>query len=474
VNVFLSYASEQRTIAEEIALALRAQDHDVFFDRSSLPDGEAYDARIRDAIHECDLFVFLVSPESVTSGRYTLTELKFAGERWPSPAGKVLPVVLRPTDKDAIPAYLRAVVMLTPAGDAAAEVSAVVVRLSKPGWRRFLRGYAAPLIGLAVLGVATAGWKAYERHKSCAQAAGLVSEAELHRESADYSAGWDRYGNALDLCPGDEDARQARERLAMEWLDNIRVIVGKETFTEIVTKIQPVLAYAAVAKNDQRAADALAHLGWGDYLRSREGGSPTDPESYFGKAIDRDAENPFAHAMWAHRILGNNGPRKDAETHFAIALASGRERAYVRRMQLRAYLNGSDSVYQEALLRAVSDMRVLGEPFPLGTEHDSPRWDMWNIYYTRLVYENDRAQFLSALTPDDHLKLFPWIFPPEAVPDDKRPFYLYMLAQLQERRGEKANALATYRSTMTEITARGFESRITPKVDAAIRRLSKP
>jgi hypothetical protein len=40
-----------------------------------LANGLAYDARIADGIKQADLFLFLISPESVTEGRYTLTEL---------------------------------------------------------------------------------------------------------------------------------------------------------------------------------------------------------------------------------------------------------------------------------------------------------------------------------------------------------------------------------------------------------------
>ena len=97
MDIFISYASEQRAVAEEIALSLRGEGHQAFFDRSELPDGDAYNARIREAIRACDVLIFLVSPESVSEGRYTLTELRFAEEKWRSPAGRVLPVMARPT-----------------------------------------------------------------------------------------------------------------------------------------------------------------------------------------------------------------------------------------------------------------------------------------------------------------------------------------------------------------------------------------
>ncbi|MGZ5126027.1 MAG: toll/interleukin-1 receptor domain-containing protein, partial [Burkholderiales bacterium] len=50
MKIFLSYSSKDRTLAEPVYLALRAEQHAVFFDRTDLPPGEEYDARIREAI----------------------------------------------------------------------------------------------------------------------------------------------------------------------------------------------------------------------------------------------------------------------------------------------------------------------------------------------------------------------------------------------------------------------------------------
>ena len=57
MRVFLSYASEDRNQAEAIYLSLRGQGHTVFFDRTDLPPGEEYDARIRRGIERSQLLV---------------------------------------------------------------------------------------------------------------------------------------------------------------------------------------------------------------------------------------------------------------------------------------------------------------------------------------------------------------------------------------------------------------------------------
>ena len=129
MKIFLSYPSEERQLAERLQYALLAQGHDVFFDRADLAPGHEYDSTIARELAASDLFVFFITPASVASGRYTLTELGLAERTWPSPSGRVLPVMVRPTEIDAVPAYLRAVNFLVPRGDAVAETAQEVQRM---------------------------------------------------------------------------------------------------------------------------------------------------------------------------------------------------------------------------------------------------------------------------------------------------------------------------------------------------------
>jgi TIR domain len=78
LQIFLSYAAENKDIAEPIAFSLRARGHKVFFDRDDLPPGGEYDKRIQKAVERSALFVFLLSPAAIGKGRFTLTELEFA------------------------------------------------------------------------------------------------------------------------------------------------------------------------------------------------------------------------------------------------------------------------------------------------------------------------------------------------------------------------------------------------------------
>ena len=81
-KIFLSYASEQEDIAKTLKARLEAAGHDVFRDAENLERGKPYDDAIRKGIEDCDVFIFLISPQAVTPGRYSLTELKIASKKW--------------------------------------------------------------------------------------------------------------------------------------------------------------------------------------------------------------------------------------------------------------------------------------------------------------------------------------------------------------------------------------------------------
>ena len=154
MRIFLSYASVQRPLAERINQLLQSEGHSVFFDREDLPAGETYGDRIRVAVARCQVFIFLVGPDSVSAGSYALTELTFAEQlpRRRTPA--MIPVLAAPIPSmDMLPPFLAPLTLLEPRGDAAAEVAAKVADIA----RRRLRRHAVLGAGaLAVVGVVLA------------------------------------------------------------------------------------------------------------------------------------------------------------------------------------------------------------------------------------------------------------------------------------------------------------------------------
>jgi hypothetical protein len=136
LRIFLSYASEQSNLAEQIYQRLKNLGHRVFFDRTSLLPGREYDSAILKEIRASDLMVFLVSPHSIRDGAYARTELRYAQDTWKNPEGRVLPVMAEKTDLNQVPAYLTAITIFRPEGNIPAEVVAKVTDLAsgrKPG-----------------------------------------------------------------------------------------------------------------------------------------------------------------------------------------------------------------------------------------------------------------------------------------------------------------------------------------------------
>jgi TIR domain len=127
-RIFLSYASEDKSVAEPLAFSLRAHGHRVFLDKDDLPPGKNYDEQIRKAIGSCDAFIFLITPNSVVRGRYTMSELEFARQKWRSPHKRVFPIMASTVELPLIPKFLSGVTILEPQGNLTAETVAAIER----------------------------------------------------------------------------------------------------------------------------------------------------------------------------------------------------------------------------------------------------------------------------------------------------------------------------------------------------------
>lgn len=156
MKVFLSYASQDRPVAEAINRALLEQGHDVFFDRDDLPPGEEFHIRIRRAIEQSDLFVFLVSEQAIDPGSYTLNELDIAEKSLRRASGRLLPVMLQPVALDRLPPFVKSVTVLETPGNVPAAVADAVHRIDLERRRALL--VKAGAAALAVLVVAAGAW----------------------------------------------------------------------------------------------------------------------------------------------------------------------------------------------------------------------------------------------------------------------------------------------------------------------------
>jgi TolB-like protein/Tfp pilus assembly protein PilF len=101
--VFLSYAREDTDAARRIADALRSQGVEVWFDQNELRGGDSWDAKIKQQIRECALFLAIVSAHTQERAEgYFRREWKLAVERTHDMAAGLaflVPVVIDDTNE---------------------------------------------------------------------------------------------------------------------------------------------------------------------------------------------------------------------------------------------------------------------------------------------------------------------------------------------------------------------------------------
>lgn len=460
MKIFISYSSKYRELVERLRLALVAEGHEPFVDRVELEPGQPFDKELREAIDECDLFIYMVSPESVAAGSYALAELGLAQARWPHPRGRVLPVKLAPTPLPSVPPYLKAVTMFEPQGDPVPGIVAAIARLA-PGRRRLVWLAAAAALLLVVI---AAGWLWREqRLEEAALRQSIASAADLCT-SGGYAAGWQRLSEIAGQRPALADLQTAREDCAMRWLRDIRVRSDTESFTAIVNRLLPTLVAGLASAQGGRAADLRAHIGWGDNLRAREGASDATPDAHFRRALEDDPDNVYANAMRAHYLAVRRRP-DEAVVHFRTAVAANRDRPFVRRMQLGAWLWSGD--YGPHAVRAVNDVRLSGEA--LTPEQRSGLWSP--IYFSQLFNVQDDAGFLALLSGDDHLRTFDWLFP-QPRHEGEAAVWRYCRAVLLANAGQRDAAISALTALRNELQANKQTGRVLDQTQRALKRLT--
>jgi len=176
MRIFLSYSRADAKVAELIVASLKQAGHEVFFDRHELNVAEDFNRVIWKEIQKAGLFVFLISPNSVKSGSYTLTELALVEKRWPNPDRRVLAVVIEATGYTSIPLYVTLGHILYPKGDMAFEVRVEVDSLAKKHRLRKLGRLTAIAAGVLLMGsCAMLGYREYLEQRPFAARERLVA-----------------------------------------------------------------------------------------------------------------------------------------------------------------------------------------------------------------------------------------------------------------------------------------------------------
>jgi len=319
--------------------------------------------------------------------------------------------------------------------------------------------------------------EAGERRRHVAELQRVASEQQ---KSADYPSAWASLNEASKAAEQgsyfanvvgrlDEQrlaVRTAQEDLAMAWLRDVRVPSGSR-FSDVVDPLAAVVTRGSVSATGVRKADLLGHLGWAYFLKSRDGSNAGKPEDSYQQALEIDPMNPFANAHWGHWIVWMRGSIEDENVHFAAAVASGRERPYVRRLQFAAYRLYGSTAADSALLHAVDEMRRNNEPIDPST-----RRGVFSIYYSAFNSEEQLRRVLGTLPPTDHIATIRALFFDSDFDQARVPMRDAMVALLQEDAGLRDESLATWRTVRAELP-RGGDVRVGDRADAALARAAR-
>jgi hypothetical protein len=280
-----------------------------------------------------------------------------------------------------------------------------------------------------------------------------VEEAGERREAQ----GWKLRG-----LPTLDEVHAKEADVAMAWLRDIHLLGEGKTFTSVVERLEPSIQREEVRAMGPRKADLIAHLGYADFLRTRDGHSGLDPAARYEEAMGVDANNPFALAMLGHWRMWHGGSVADSERLFEQALATRREVAFIRQWQLSAFRNRNNDDADFAFLRALNDMRINGEPIGERTLSAAAF-----VYYSHRHPSSGDA-LLHAMPPQDHLALVQFFINNESA-DDKRQRYEYYAALLEEATGDRAAARTRLIALLQELSK---DVTYRDDVESTLRRLS--
>ena len=293
----------------------------------------------------------------------------------------------------------------------------------------------------------------------------LIATSRLQAEAGDFPAAWTSLNQALKSDPDNRVVQAAREDVAQAWLDNARTGGSIPSFAALADTLSPVLTEGLLQSDSIREADILAHLGWADFLRWRDGQRGLNPPARYRESLALDPHNPFAHAMLGHWLLWERDSLAAARDHFTQALDAGRERPYARRMQIAALANRRTSGSTIELIRVGNEMRKGGEPAAAARD---PLWMAFLSHLGATSEDQLPVELTTAVPPADLLATYTWAFEGSGYPEGQGLGYTLELAQLQQLTGDNAAALKAYQAALAE---RELSGTLRAKVTRAVGRI---
>lgn len=324
----------------------------------------------------------------------------------------------------------------------------------------------------------------------CATIAGgvtwLVTHQRQHRErtaqlalaqtqtaQGDYSAAVGTYADLLKSNPLDRDASDSQLNTTMLWAENFSVLVPEgQSATQAaggaLDEIMSILESGLTRSKGTRVADVQAHLGWAHWLNQHIAAREFGPaaEQNLRTALAADPGNVYANAMLGNWLLQNGGSLSGAIQHFDTAVGSGKERAFVRRLQIGGLISFDGPGVRAELMKVADAMRRDGEPL----QPDQRRHIFDNCCNAALTEHPELVESLSAVPPQDAWLTYSWLDTSSSSDELQGLTHSYIQANILEISGQRAQALQQCKTLQQEL--RNQPGALKDAVDASVRRLS--
>ena len=311
-----------------------------------------------------------------------------------------------------------------------------------------------------------------------AQLDSQMAVAQSQTRQADYQLSVQSYADILKAEPLYAPALDQQLQATMLWVENYHVLLkpGEDPGAAVAAQLDQIISIldAALARTKgSQAADVQAHLGWAHWLNQhiaeREFPPNAAAERNFRAALAADPSNVYANAMLGNWLTMNGGSFADAVRYLDAAVATGKARPFVRRLQLAGLKNRNEPGAPAALLKAANDMRKGGESLDPDDKHRVLSF----CCEPGLLDHAELAESLSAVPPDDAWQTYLWLDDPQSSGQDSRQQQIthdFIAANIAEISGDKSKALTQFRALESELKT--SPGPLKDSVDEAIERLT--
>jgi tetratricopeptide (TPR) repeat protein len=311
-------------------------------------------------------------------------------------------------------------------------------------------------------------------HKQNAETQAKMALAEAQAKQAEYPASLESDGDILKADPLYRPALDQQLSTAMLWVEDFHVPAREDQnaadlAARALDQILPILDAGLTRSQGSPTVDIQAHIGWAHWLNQHIAEREFGPaaENNLRAALASDPSNVYANAMLGNWMLQNGGSLPEAIQHLDAAIATGKARPFVRKLQLGGLIYLDQKGARAALIKAVTGMRKSGEPL----DESQKRRILGFCFDPVVVDYGELEESLTATPPNEIWKTYLWLGNMPEDAQSQSEVNDFISANLLELAGKRKESLGKYRLLQQQLTNRpgSFKN----SVDVAIARVSQ-